>query len=283
MVDSVVPLAGGDWSVVIGSRVGLDSANDGGSCLDWAQCNVARCHLCCCVVLLVFFLHFKSDVDAVSVFEGGIIVVNEPTIFEESKVLEAKDFGSLFFVLLDFDILARMHGKEKGKNGELRYSTLQLRQFPFCNFGNEAGGDGFLLLFFGVGIFEGSELSVENEAKLEVVVLGWVGSAVFLEGRRYIRDGILDCSQSQGVMSWSRKSSLTESHGKSSNDLVLLRSREGVKEDAVADAVGFEIPGETVPGPSVVLVCASRNYSFTGSFCSNKVSHKLILLGNDTI
>ncbi len=81
-------------------------ANDVGGYLDWAQCNVARCHLGCRVVLLVFFLHFESDVDAVGVFEGGIIVVDEPTVFEESKVLEAKDFGSLFFVLLDFDVLA---------------------------------------------------------------------------------------------------------------------------------------------------------------------------------
>jgi hypothetical protein len=50
--------------------------------------------------------------------------------------------------------------QKTGKNGELQYSTLQLRQFLFCDFGNDAGGDGFLLLFFGVGIFEGSELSV---------------------------------------------------------------------------------------------------------------------------
>jgi hypothetical protein len=60
-------------------------------------------------------------------------------------------------------------------------------------------------------------------------------------------------------MSWSRKLSLLESHGKSSDDLVSLRSREGVEEDVVADADGFEIPGETVPRPSVLLVCASRN------------------------
>jgi hypothetical protein len=82
-------------------------------------------------------------------------------------------------------------------------------------------------------------------------------------------------------MSWSQKSSLPESHGKSSDDLALLRSYEGVEEDVEANANGFEIPGETQP--SVVLVCASRNCSFTGSFCSNNVSHKLILLGNGTI
>ncbi len=84
-------------------------------------------------------------------------------------------------------------------------------------------------------------------------------------------------------MSWSQKSPLPESHGKSSDDIVSLRSRKGVKEDVVANTNGFEIPGEMVPLPSVVLVCASRNCSFTGSFCSNKVSHKLILLGNGTI
>ncbi len=84
-------------------------------------------------------------------------------------------------------------------------------------------------------------------------------------------------------MSWSQKMSLPESHGKGFNDLVLLGSGEGVKEDVVADSNGLEIPGEMVPRPSVVLVCASRNCSFTGSFCSNEVSHKLILLGSGAI
>ncbi len=85
---------------------------------------------------------------------------NESTVFEESKVPEAKDFCTSFFVLLDFDVLARMHGNEKGKNCELQYGTLQLRQILFCNFCDDTGGDGFLLLFFWVGIFEGLELSV---------------------------------------------------------------------------------------------------------------------------
>ncbi len=87
-------------------------------------------------------------------------MVNESTVFEESKVPEAKDFCTLFFVLLDFDVLARTHGKEKGKNCELRYGTLQLHQILFCNFSDDAGGYGFLLLFFWVGIFEGLELLV---------------------------------------------------------------------------------------------------------------------------
>jgi hypothetical protein len=76
------------------------------------------------------------------------------------KVSEVKDFRTLFLLLWDFDVLARMHGKEKGKDGELQYGALQLSQIPFCNLGYDAGGDGFLLLFFGVGIFVGSELSV---------------------------------------------------------------------------------------------------------------------------
>ncbi len=41
MVDAVVRLDGGDWSVIVGSQVGLDLTNNGCSCLDWAQCDVA--------------------------------------------------------------------------------------------------------------------------------------------------------------------------------------------------------------------------------------------------
>ncbi len=85
---------------------------------------------------------------------------DEATIFEESKVPEAKDFCTSFLMLLDFDVLTRTHGKEKGKKCELRYGTLQLCQIPFCNLRDDAGGNGFLLLFFWVSVFEGSELSV---------------------------------------------------------------------------------------------------------------------------
>ncbi len=159
MVNAVVSPRGGDRSVIVGSRVGSDPTNDGDSCSNWAQCDVARCHLGCRVVLLIFFLHFEGDVDAVCVLEGGI-VFDEPTVFEESKVPEAKDFCSSLFMLLDFDELARMHGNKKGKNCELRYGTLQLRQILFGNLSDDAGGDGFVLLFFWVGIFEGLELSV---------------------------------------------------------------------------------------------------------------------------
>jgi hypothetical protein len=158
VVNAVVFPDGGDWGVIVGTQVGSDLANDGGGCLDWAQRHVARCHMGCCVVLLILFLHFEGDVDAVGIFKRGIIVVYEPSFFEESKVLEAKDFGLSFVLLLDFGVLARMYGKEKGKNGELQYNALQHCQFPFFDFGNDGGGDGFLLLFFGVFVFEGSEL-----------------------------------------------------------------------------------------------------------------------------
>jgi hypothetical protein len=84
-------------------------------------------------------------------------------------------------------------------------------------------------------------------------------------------------------MRWSQKLPLPESHGKGSNDLVLLESCEGVEEDVVANSNGLKVSVETVPRPSVVLVCASRNCSFTGSFCSNGVSHELISLGSGAI
>ena len=120
MVDEVVFPDRGDWGVIVDTRVGLDSANNGGGCLDWAQGHIAQCHLGCCVILLILFLHFEGDADAVGIFEGGIVVVYKPSFFEESKVLEAMDFGLLFVLLLDFDVLVRTHGKEKGKNGELQ-------------------------------------------------------------------------------------------------------------------------------------------------------------------
>jgi hypothetical protein len=87
-------------------------------------------------------------------------VVDKPTIFDELKVSESKDFGLLFFLLWDFDTLAQTHGKEEGKNGELHDCTLQLRQSLLGNFGNDTGGDGFLLFFFWVGILAGSELAL---------------------------------------------------------------------------------------------------------------------------
>jgi hypothetical protein len=80
---------------------------------------------------LSFFLEFECDVDTVGKFEGG------------SKILEAKDFGSLFLLLLNLDVLAQMHGEEEGKDGELQDCTLELCQFLFGNFGNDACGGGF--------------------------------------------------------------------------------------------------------------------------------------------
>ncbi len=65
------------------------------------------------------FLHFEGDVEAVRVFQGWVVVTDETTVLEEVKVLKAKDFCTLFLLLWDFDVLTRMHGKEKGKDGEL--------------------------------------------------------------------------------------------------------------------------------------------------------------------
>jgi hypothetical protein len=59
-----------------------------------------------CIVFLVLLLEFECDVDTVSKFEGGIVVVYKPSIFEESKILEVEDFGLLFLLLLNLDVLA---------------------------------------------------------------------------------------------------------------------------------------------------------------------------------
>ncbi len=86
------------------------------------------------------------------------MVVYKPSIFEESEILEAEDFGSLFSMLLNLDIFPHAHGKRECKDGELQDCTLELFQFLFSNFGNDACGDGFLLMFFWVSIFVGLEL-----------------------------------------------------------------------------------------------------------------------------
>jgi hypothetical protein len=106
-----------------------------------------------CIVFLVLHLQFECDVHTVGKFEGGIMVVYEPSIVKELEVLEAEDFSSLYLLLLNLEVLAQMHGDKKGKDGELGDCTLELHQFLFGDFGNEACGDGFLLMFLWVGIF----------------------------------------------------------------------------------------------------------------------------------
>ncbi len=127
---------------------------------------------------------------------------------------------------------------------------------------------------FWVGVFVGSELSWYNKSKLEVIILGWVLLFVVLpEGCRYIRDGILDCSQSQGVISCCWKCYLSDSHGRGVNDLIAVGSCEGVEEDVVAETNnGCEVLSKSIP------TC-----SFTGIFSSNEVSHELILFVSVTI
>ncbi len=84
-------------------------------------------------------------------------MVDKPSVFEEMEILELEDFGSLFLLLRYFDILAKTHGKEEGKNGELQDCTLELHQYCLV-IGDGAGGDGFLLLLLWVGILVGMEL-----------------------------------------------------------------------------------------------------------------------------
>ena len=126
----------------------------------WAEGDIARRHECCGIVLFVFFLHFEGDVDAVGVLQGWVVVAEESTVVEESKVLDAEDFGSLFFVLLDLEVFTRAHGKEKGESCELGDGTLQWGEILLCNFGDDTSRDCFLLFFFWVFVFVGSELVV---------------------------------------------------------------------------------------------------------------------------
>jgi len=103
--DSIVPPDCGNWGVLVGFWVGFDSTYDGGCCLYWAEVDIVRRHECCGVVLFVLFLHFEGDVDAVGVLERWVIVAEESTVFEEPKFSDAENFSSLFFVLLDLDVL----------------------------------------------------------------------------------------------------------------------------------------------------------------------------------
>jgi hypothetical protein len=64
-------------------------------------------------------LHCEGNVETVGVFKGRIVVVDKPSVFEEMEILKSEDFCLLFLLLGYFDILAQMHGKEEGKNGEL--------------------------------------------------------------------------------------------------------------------------------------------------------------------
>ncbi len=160
MFNLILHSDGRNWGVVVGSQVGFDSTYDGGCCLYWAEGDIARGHECCDTVLFSLVLHLEGDVDAVGVLQGWVVVVEESTVFEELKVLDAEDFGSLFFVLLDLDIFTGAHGKEKGESCELGDGTLQWREILLCNFGDDTSRDCFLLFFCWVFIFVGSELVV---------------------------------------------------------------------------------------------------------------------------
>ena len=82
------------------------------------------------------------------------------TAVEEPNVSQSKYFRATFFLLWNFDILTRTHGKEEGKDGELRNRALLFRKLALGNFGDDTGGDGLLLFFFGVFVFESAELSL---------------------------------------------------------------------------------------------------------------------------
>ncbi len=61
MVNSVVMPKGRYGGVIVGSLVGLDSSDNGGTHPDWAHVDVAQCHLGDGVILFVLLLHFEGD------------------------------------------------------------------------------------------------------------------------------------------------------------------------------------------------------------------------------
>ncbi len=59
-----------------------------------------------CIIFLALLLEFECDVDTVGEFEGRIVVVYKQSIFEETEISEVDNFGSLFLLLLNLDVLA---------------------------------------------------------------------------------------------------------------------------------------------------------------------------------
>ena len=84
MFDLIVHPDGGNWGVVVGSRVGFDSTYNGSCCLYWAEGDIARGHECCGVGPFVFFLNFEGDVDAVGVLQRWVVMAEESTKVEKS-------------------------------------------------------------------------------------------------------------------------------------------------------------------------------------------------------
>ena len=82
---------------------------------------------------------------------------------------------------------------------------------------------------------------------------------------------------------WSRKSPLTQSHGERAKKSVPAASPEAVKEHIVGDSNRSAPLNPSSPRPSLILVCLSRNCSFTGSLRSSEVSQETISFGTGRI
>ncbi len=114
MLDAIVFPDGGNWSVIVGSRVRSDPANDrcGGS--DGTQCDVTQCHLGRCIILFLPLLHSKSNADAFRDLRVESSCLMSHPFLKEAEILESEYFGELFFLLLDFDIFAQQaHGTKE--------------------------------------------------------------------------------------------------------------------------------------------------------------------------
>ncbi len=89
-----------------------------------------------------------------------VVVLNQFSVLEKPEVAKADDVGSLLLCLGDFEVFAWLHGKEDCHGGELSNGLLQFCDLLFCHLGNDAHGDGCLLLLFGVVVDVGLVLSL---------------------------------------------------------------------------------------------------------------------------
>ncbi len=95
--------------------------------------------------------------------------------------------------------------------------------------------------------------------------------------------GICNCAYSQGGMKWPRKLSLMNRDGKTFKDFDLVCSGNSFKERIVAKSNAVAVLGVPIPCPNFIVKCVSTNCCLTGSHCSSKVSHEMILFGSKTI
>jgi hypothetical protein len=160
VVNAVVPPEGRDRSILVGSRVGSDSTNDGKAA--WTGHSVLLPDAIWVVVSFFssFFCISKVRLRQPAYSKEGSLCLTRRPFLKKQRFRRQRISVRCFSCCGTSTYSQERMAKKKGEDGELQYGALQLSQIPFCNLGYDAGGVGFLLLFFGVGIFVGSELLV---------------------------------------------------------------------------------------------------------------------------